>query len=192
MPVGLTLDDGPDTAQVPLDALRRVLVEQPMSVADLQHDITLRNTFVIDDGRPAKVMHLDLDYIYDPDPVQQEKNLGLWLDRIIAMGVNTVYLQAFSDPDANGAADAVYFPNRHLPMRADLFNRVAWQIQSRTQAQHVYAWLPMLAWQLPATNPAAKDVVVTMPNQDTGRVAMGYPRLSPFSPRVRALVRDVY
>jgi phosphonate ABC transporter permease subunit PhnE len=88
MPIGLTLDDGPDTAQVPLDALRRVLVEQPMSVADLQRDITLRNSFVIDDGRPAKVMHLDLDYIYDPDPVQQEKNLGHWLDRIIAMGVN--------------------------------------------------------------------------------------------------------
>jgi hypothetical protein len=48
------------------------------------------------------------------------------------MGVNTVYLQAFSDPDANGSADMVYFPNRHIPMRADLFNRVAWQIQTRT------------------------------------------------------------
>ncbi len=43
-------------------------------------------------------MHIDLDYIYDPDPQQQERNLGHLLDRINAMGVNTVYLQAFSDP----------------------------------------------------------------------------------------------
>ncbi|WP_159016002.1 poly-beta-1,6-N-acetyl-D-glucosamine N-deacetylase PgaB [Cognatiluteimonas profundi] len=191
MPVGLTLDDGPDTAQVPLEALRRVLVEQPMSVADLQRDITLRNTFVIDDGRPAKVMHLDLDYIYDPDPLQQEKNLGRWLDRIIAMGVNTVYLQAFSDPDANGAADAVYFPNRHLPMRADLFNRVAWQISTRTQVKRVYAWMPVLAWQLPDSDPAAQDRVVTLPNV-ANHLAMGYPRLSPFSPRARQAIREVY
>ena len=191
MPVGLTLDDGPNTAGTPLSALRRVLVEQAMTVADVEREITLRNRFVVDDGRPAKVMHLDLDYIYDPDPVQQEKNLGQWLDRIVAMGVNTVYLQAFSDPDANGAADAVYFPNRHLPMRADLFNRVAWQISTRTQVKRVYAWMPVLAWQLPANDPAANDRVVTLPNV-ANHLAMGYPRLSPFSPRARKAIREVY
>ena len=191
MPVGLTLDDGPNTAATPLSALRRVLVEQAMTLPDVQREITLRNRFVIDDGRPAKVMHLDLDYIYDADPVQQEKNLGLWLDRIIAMGVNTVYLQAFSDPDANGAADAVYFPNRHLPMRADLFNRVAWQISTRTQVKRVYAWMPVLAWQLPATDPAANDKVVTLPNV-ANHLAMGYPRLSPFSPRARKAILEIY
>ncbi len=192
MPVGLTLDDGPNTADTPLYGLRRSLLDHTLTLPLLAQEIELRNSADEDYLRPLKVMHVDLDYIYDADEKQQEENLGRLLERINAMGVNTVYLQAFADPDANGAADAVYFPNRHLPMRADLFNRVAWQIQSRTQAQHVYAWLPMLAWQLPATNPAAKDVVVTMPNKDTGHVAMGYPRLSPFSPRVRALVRDLY
>jgi len=108
------------------------------------------------------------------------------------MGINTVYLQAFADPDANGAADAVYFPNRHLPMRADLFNRTAWQIATRTQVKHIYAWMPVLAWQLPAKEPAAKDMVVTLPNTATGHVAMGYPRLSPFSQRARAVVKDIY
>ena len=191
MPIGLTLDDGPNTAATPLSALRRVLVEQAMTVADVEREITLRNSFVVDDGRPAKIMHLDLDYIYDPDPAQQEKNLGQWLDRIVAMGVNTVYLQAFSDPDANGAADAVYFPNRHLPMRADLFNRVAWQISTRTPVKRVYAWMPVLAWQLPATDPAANDRVVTLPNV-ANHLAMGYPRLSPFSPRARKAIREVY
>jgi biofilm PGA synthesis lipoprotein PgaB len=191
MPVGLSLDDGPNTAATPLSGLRRVLVEGVMTVPDLERSIQLRNTFVFDDGRPVKAMHLDLDYIYDPDPAQQERNLGQWLDRIIAMGVNTVYLQAFSDPDANGAADAVYFPNRHLPMKADLFNRVAWQIATRTQVKRVYAWMPLLAWQLPDRDAASRDRVVTLPNV-ANHLAMGYPRLSPFSPRARQAIRDVY
>ena len=67
--------------------------------------------------------------------------------------MNTVYLQAFSDPDGNGSADAVYFPCRRLPMRADLFNRVAWQIRTRTQVRRLYAWMPALAWELPAGDP---------------------------------------
>lgn len=102
-------------------------------------------------------MHVDLDYIYDKNPEQVERNLGHLLDRIREMGVNTVYLQAFSDPDANGSADMVYFPNRYLPMRADLFNRVAWQISTRTSVNRVYAWMPLMAWELPKSNPVSKS-----------------------------------
>jgi biofilm PGA synthesis lipoprotein PgaB len=192
MPIGLTLDDGGNTTDTPLWGLRRVLVDRTMTLANLAQEIQLRNSTTDDFIRPLKIMHVDLDYIYDPDPKQQEDNLGRLLDRINAMGANTIYLQAFADPDANGAADAVYFPNRHLPMRADLFNRVAWQIATRTHAEHIYAWMPMLAWQLPKNEPAAKDVVLTEANTESGHVAMGYPRLSPFSPRVRAVVRDLY
>ena len=193
MPIGLTLDDGGNTADTPLYGLRRSLLDRSMGLADLAQEIQLRNKSEEDeDERPSKIMHIDLDYIYDPDPKQQETNLGKLLDRIQAMGVNTVYLQAFADPDANGAADAVYFPNRHLPMRADLFNRTAWQIATRTPVKHIYAWMPVLAWQLPAKEPAAKDMVVTLPNTASGHVAMGYPRLSPFSPRARQVVRDLY
>ena len=193
MPIGLTLDDGSNTDSTPLYGLRRSLLERTMSLADLAQEIQLRSRSQDDpDDRPSKIMHVDLDYIYDPDPKQTEVNLGHLLDRILAMGVNTVYLQAFADPDGNGAANAVYFPNRHVPMRADLFNRVAWQIATRTPVKHIYAWMPMLAWQLPAKEPAAKDVVVTMPNTATGHVAMGYPRLSPFSPRVHQVVRELY
>ncbi|MEO7478926.1 MAG: poly-beta-1,6-N-acetyl-D-glucosamine N-deacetylase PgaB [Lysobacteraceae bacterium] len=192
MPIGLTLDDGANTADTPLSGLRRSLIDRNMTLAGLAQEIQLRNSTADDYVRPLKIMHIDLDYIYDANPKQEEDNLGRLLDRINAMGVNTIYLQAFADPDANGAADAVYFPNRHLPMRADLFNRVAWQIATRTHAQQIYAWMPMLAWQLPANEPAAKDIVVTMPNKDSGHVAMGYPRLSPFSPRARAVIRDIY
>jgi poly-beta-1,6-N-acetyl-D-glucosamine N-deacetylase len=138
------------------------------------------------------VMHVDLDYIYDVDPAQQERNLGHMLDRIVSLGVTVVYLQAFSDPDGDGAADAVYFPNRHMPMRADLFNRVAWQIATRTGVKRVYAWMPMLAWVLPPGAPGAQDSVVTLPSQNSDHVNMGYKRLSPFSPRARQTIREIY
>jgi biofilm PGA synthesis lipoprotein PgaB len=110
-------------------------------------------------ARVQRAMHIDLDNVCDPDPAQQEANLSRLLDRVQAVGPSAVFLQAFADPDGDGAADALYFPNRHMPMRADLFNRVAWQLRTRTGVE-VYAWMPVLAFQLPASNPLA-DVRVT-------------------------------
>lgn len=192
MPVGLTLDDGANVHDTPLWGLRRILVERAMSLWDLNREIEIRNQNLSDNDRPQKIMHVDLDFVYDEDPEQQNRNLGHLLDRIVAMGVNTVYLQAFADPDGNGSADAVYFPSRHIPMRADLFNRVAWQIRTRTPVRRLYAWMPLLSWELPKTDPAAGDVVVTLPGEKNGRVNMGYHRLSPFSPRARQAIREIY
>ncbi|AXY60787.1 poly-beta-1,6-N-acetyl-D-glucosamine N-deacetylase PgaB [Acinetobacter sp. WCHAc010052] len=192
MPVAVSLDDGADTVHSSLGQLNRILIEGGMTTADLAQEIENRQKHLGDNNRPQKIMHVDLDYIYDPDPVQQEKNLDHLLDRIVAMKVNTVYLQAFSDPDANGSADMVYFPNRYLPVRADLFNRVAWQIQTRTQVSRVYAWMPLLAWDLPASNPVSKDIVVTQPAREGEHLDMGYHRLSPFSAEARQTVEGIY
>ena len=192
MVVGLTLEDGANIETTPLSRVRRVLVESNMSVDGLKVEMERRNRNYTDNDIPQKIAHIDLDNIYDPDPAQQERNLGLVLDRLQALGVNTVYLQAFADPDGNGSADAVYFPNRRLPMRADLFNRVAWQIETRTQVRRVYAWMPLLAWELPKSDPAAADQVVTLPSEKNGRVNMGYIRLSPYSERARQAVRDIF
>ncbi|HZF69728.1 poly-beta-1,6-N-acetyl-D-glucosamine N-deacetylase PgaB [Sulfuricurvum sp.] len=191
MPIGLTLDDGSNTRITPLWGLRRILVEGKMTLKDLEHNMLSRNANLADDDRTTKAAHIDLDYIYDPDPAQREKNLGALLDRIRNLGINTVYLQAFADPDANGAADYVYFPNRNIPMRANLFNRVAWQIATRTQVKRIYAWMPMIAWELPKNNPAANDTVVTL-QVDPTHLNMGYPRLSPFSPKARKVIKEVY
>lgn len=192
MPVAVSLDDGADTVHSLLGQLNRILIEGGMTTADLAQEIENRQKHLDDNNRPQKIMHVDLDYIYDPDPVQQEKNLDHLLDRIVAMKVNTVYLQAFSDPDANGSADMVYFPNRYLPVRADLFNRVAWQIQTRTQVSRVYAWMPLLAWDLPASNPVSRDIVVTRPAKEGEHLDMGYHRLSPFSAEARQTIEGIY
>ncbi|NBU25157.1 MAG: poly-beta-1,6-N-acetyl-D-glucosamine N-deacetylase PgaB [Gammaproteobacteria bacterium] len=192
MVVGLTLDDGANTRSTPLSRLRRILVERSMGLSDLDREIAYRNRDLTDNDRPQKVAHVDLDFIYDADEAQQERNLSHLLDRLSWLGVNTVYLQAYSDPDANGSADGVYFPSRRVPMRADLFNRVAWQIRTRTPVKRLYAWMPLLAWELPKTDPAAADRVTALPGKAGTHLNMGYARLSPFSPRARAAVREIY
>ncbi len=161
--VGLTLLDGANGPDTPLLALRRLIVDGELTLPAFAKELEEREEDVSDEDRPQSIAHVDLDAIYDADPAQQERNLSHLLDRLQWLNVNTVYLQAFADPDANGSADAVYFPSRRLPMRADLFNRVAWQIRTRTQVRRLYAWFPALAFELPPGDPAAKDVVTALP-----------------------------
>jgi len=137
MPVTMNLEEGKVNIRNP-GSINRLLIGQGMTLADFVWQITNHYKPQTELVRAA---NLNLDDIYDPDPKQQEKNLGNFLDQIRERHINTVYLQAFSDPDSNGNADAVYFPNRHLPVRADLFNRVAWQLRTRTESK-VYAWMP--------------------------------------------------
>lgn len=143
-------------------------------------------------ARPVAIraVQIDLDYVYDPDPAQQERNLDRLLDRVQALGVNTAYLQAYADPDGDGNADALYFPNRRLPVRADLFNRVAWQLATRARVK-VYAWLPVLAYTPPAGHPLHGQMVMRDAAAGDGH-APHYARLSPFSAEARAFVGDIY
>src|SRR3546814_11710694 len=94
-----------------------------------------------------RVAHVDLDYVYDSDPEQMERNLDAVVQRMANLKITTVFLQAFADPTGDGLAREVYFPNRHLPMRADLFNRAAWQLPRRAFVAG-YAWMPVLSFDL--------------------------------------------
>jgi poly-beta-1,6-N-acetyl-D-glucosamine N-deacetylase len=182
MPLTLTLDDdGINTDKVGLDRIKRILVSYNPTAAELAADLSSSKR-----SSPVRVMHVDLDYVHDPDPVQQEVNLSRLLDRVKEMGISTVYLQAYADPDGNGVADALYFPNRHLPMRADLFSRVAWQLQSRAGVK-VFAWMPLLAFELPSGHPDRGRTVGTM---QPGKA--GYHRLTPFDPRARQVITEIY
>lgn len=136
-----------------------------------------------------RVVHLDLDYLYDPDPAQQARNLDRLLERIKAMQASTVYLQAFADPDGDGTADALYFPNRHLPVRADLFARVAWQLRTRANVR-VYAWMPVLAFELP--DRALQERLRVRTGEGLDDRPGVYRRLSPFEPQARQIIREIY
>ena len=186
MPITFTLDDGPNTGAVPLSRIRRALAAYDNQAPDYAR---LLRSPVGGEVRPVnRVMHVDLDYVYDPDPAQQERNLSLLIDRVAAVRPRSVFLQAYADPDGDGVADAMYFPNRHLPMRADLFARAAWQLRTRTGVK-VYAWMPVTAFRLPEANPLATHTVVTQAGTTPDD---RYHRLTPFDPAVRALVGDIY
>jgi len=187
MPITFGLEVGLNSIY-DLQAVRRILVMDSSHLADL-----VTSLLQADKPPPIRVAHVDLDYIYDPDPAQQERNLGHLLDRIKALQINTVYLQAFADPDGDGNADALYFPNRHLPVRADLFNRVAWQLYTRSGV-NVYAWLPVLSFVLNKEDPAAEQLVKQETGQRTDRESgvADYRRLSPFSARAHRIVQEIY
>ena len=50
-----------------------------------------------------RIMHIDLDYVFDTDKAQQQQNLQALIQRIQTIQPNTVFLQAFADPEANGS-----------------------------------------------------------------------------------------
>lgn len=135
----------------------------------------------------VRAIQVDLDYVYDADPAQQERNIDMLLDRIKKIRATQVWLQAFADPDGTGAPKSVYFPNRIFPIREDLFSRVAWQLRTRCGVE-VYAWMPVLAWRLP--DKSMQERLSILPQK-------GYPiespvRLNPFLPETQTIVREVY
>lgn len=142
--------------------------------------------------RIVRAAQVDLDYVYDSDSDQQERNLDALIERMHALEITTVFLQAFADPDGSGTARALYFPNRHLPVRADLFNRVAWQLRTRAGVE-VFAWLPVLAF-APADNGLAEALAVRrwLPEGGMEPARFDHLRLSPFLPDARGLIGDIY
>ncbi|UOO81578.1 poly-beta-1,6-N-acetyl-D-glucosamine N-deacetylase PgaB [Uruburuella testudinis] len=135
-----------------------------------------------------RVVHVDLDYVYDPDPAQLNRNLDKLVQRMADYGISTVYLQAYADSDGNGVAEALYFPNRYLKVKADLFSRVAWQLMTRAGVE-VYAWMPMMAFDF-----GGGHEYIT--HHQTGRPdPKHYLRLSPYHAgnreKVAALYRDL-
>lgn len=138
--------------------------------------------------RVQRVVHVDLDYIHDRDPAQTKRNLDALVERIRAMGVSTVYLQAYSDPDGDGNADALYFPNRHLPVADNLFSYAATQLKSRSGVK-VYAWMPMMAFKADVPPGWYVQEWKDGKAQPAGHI---YTRLSPFNAKARRWVGDLY
>lgn len=143
----------------------------------------------IQEHDPVRVMHVDLDYVYDPDPAQQTQNINRLIQRVYDMKISHVFLQAFADPQGDGRIKALYFPNRRLPVRADLFNFVSWQLQTRAGVK-VFAWMPVLSFDLDPSLPR-----VQRRDRQTGQLHEAtepYIRLSPWNPQVRQQVTDIY
>ncbi len=183
MTMTMSLVDGANTiADIPV--LHRLIMTDNPDESHFAEIVTRLRA-----GGPLRVAHLDIDYIYDTDPKQTELNLLHVLERIKAMHINTVFLQAYADPDGDGNADALYFPNRHLPVKRDLFSRVAWQLKTVSGVK-VYAWMPIMAYQ-------GKTIpddwyVQEWRDSKAQKSSHIYTRLSPFNPKARQFISEIY
>lgn len=185
MPITFSLDSNTEALNNvnQLTKVNRFLVDANPSEQGLAN---LLNKKVPDDQQ--RIIHIDLDYLYDADELQMWKNLDALIERIKSLAPTAVYLQAFADPDGDGTADALYFPNRHLPVRADIFSRVARQLHTRAGV-NVYAWMPVLAFDLSDKKQQERLSVKHLKNQAK---AGDYRRLSPFSDEAKTIIKDIY
>ncbi|MGF6900916.1 poly-beta-1,6-N-acetyl-D-glucosamine N-deacetylase PgaB [Paraburkholderia sp. GAS348] len=186
-----TLEAGPNTPDVPLDRLRRILMTYNVDIGAFELSMREPATNRGEINPVERVVQISLDDVYDPQPDLQEKKLGDLIERIYRMQPSSVYLQAFSDPKHTGVAEAVYFPNRHLPVRADLFCRTAWQLNTRSHVQ-VYAWMPLLAFRPPAALAGRMEAVTAAAGAPANRREANRYRLSPFDPAARTFIREMY
>ena len=186
--VAFSLTPGLNLPDMPLNQLKREHILFNTTLGDFIND-TRTSGALMGNTDPLRVMHVDLDYIYDVDPDQQERNLSKLLNRVVDLKPSTVFLQAFADPDGDGSADALYFPNRILPMRADLFNRVSWQLSSRTGVR-VFAWMPVTAFNLAGSG---KNRPQNTTSQKTGKPDGNWPlRASEFDSKAKDLIIKIY
>ncbi|AEQ94973.1 poly-beta-1,6-N-acetyl-D-glucosamine N-deacetylase PgaB [Xanthomonas oryzae] len=179
MPVSFDLEGRSTPVTHDLHGLARLLVTNNPTVTGLAFE--LRRNPALDGTR---ALQIDLDSLYDSDPAQQARNLDTLIDRVKRIGPTHVYLQAFADPDGNNTASALYFPNRHMPMREDLFNRVAWQLKTRAGVK-VYAWLPVLGYELPDLK-QREALRIHSTERD------GMYRLDFTNPQARQIIKDIY
>jgi biofilm PGA synthesis lipoprotein PgaB len=186
--IAFSLTPGLNLPNTPLNQLKREHILFNTGLGDFINN-TRTSGALMGNTDPLRVMHVDLDYIYDTDPVQQERNLSKLINRVVDLKPSTVFLQAFSDPDGDGSADAVYFPNRILPMRADLFNRVSWQLSTRADVR-VFAWMPITAYHF--KNGTHSKLLNTI-TQKTGKPDSAWPiRASVFDIKAKEIITHIY
>lgn len=180
MPLTMGLGDG-DNTLADLSAIKRLIVTGDPDIAQFAELLRERRL-----GQRLRIAHVDMDYLYDDDEEQTRRNIGDFINRIKASGVNTVFLQAYADPDGDGGADQLYFPNRRLPVRRDLFSHVALQLRSQAKVK-VYAWLPILAY-----HAGLPDEWYVHEWRDGESQIAAHRRLSPVNPQARQFIGDIY
>ena len=166
-----------------IDMLRRLIMTDNPDIHQFAQIVSKLRTDV-----SLRIARVNMDFLYDEDPQQTERNIEAEIKRIANMHIDTVFLQAYSDSDGDGNADTLYFPNRHLPVRRDLFSHVARQLKERAKVD-VYAWLPIFAYQ----NKLPESWYVQEWREGKAQKSNhNYSRLSVFHPEARHIITEIY
>jgi len=183
----LTLDDGYSSIRR-LDRVNRYYLESHLDWLAAFKDSLKRG---LQEDHRIRGVQVDLDPIVNRASMEESnKNLGLLLDRLVRMGVNTVFLQGFSDVGATGNVKSLYFANSVLPVDLDFLSHAVNRIRSREMK--VFVWMPALAYELPD---AALNEALKVREWKGGKpevTSSWYRRLSPFDPRSAEATRKIF
>jgi len=138
----------------------------------------------------VRAVQLDLDAIYDQNPVIYRRNVELELDRLVYMGANLVFLQVFQDKDGDGSAEGVYFKTDLAPSIDALG---VFLNEARRRGIRVFAWMTTLAcswvleehpdWEILSLDPESGNYV---------RGKYWYRRASPFCEDFVSYLKELY
>ena len=183
----LTLDDGYSSIRR-LDRVNRYYLETHLDWLAAFKDSLKRG---LQEDHRIRGVQVDLDLIVSKNSMEESnRNLGLLLDRLVRMGVNTVFLQGFSDRDASGNVKSLYFANSVLPVDLDFLSHAVNRIRSREMK--VFVWMPALAYELPETALNEELKVREWKGDRPGVTSSWYRRLSPFDPRSLEATRKIF
>lgn len=90
--MAFTLNDGLADAR-DLDNIPRVLISGNPTLKTFASIVSR-----VREPDPVRVMHVDLDYVYDPNPVQQAKNIDALVQRVYDMKISHVFLPGVLGP----------------------------------------------------------------------------------------------
>ena len=138
-----------------------------------------------------RAVQIDLDAIVNKNSYEEsDRNLGLLIDRLVAMGVNTVFLQGFRDVEGTGNVRSLYFRNSVLPVEMDFLGHAVNRIQLREIK--VYVWMPVLSFELPDSVLNEELKVREWKNGKVGVTGSWYRRLTPFDSRSLEKARTIF
>src|SRR5207245_1968217 len=109
-----------------LPVVPRILPHRSQSVASTITEVPFANQV----QAAIRLVRLDPGRLPWRDPAAFETALGAALERVRALGVNRVIVDAGAR-GASGNLEAVWFPNRALPVKADVLSRIVWQLRTR-------------------------------------------------------------
>lgn len=140
---------------------------------------------------PIRGVQLDLDKIVEPDSYEaSNRNLGKCLERLLSLGVNTVFIQGFCDISGTGTVNSLYFANSVLPVKMDFLSHAVNRIRSR--GMKCYVWMPVLSFELPDQRKNEELLVRAFKDGTIRPAGDSYKRLSPFDPESLEITRKIY
>jgi poly-beta-1,6-N-acetyl-D-glucosamine N-deacetylase len=143
------------------------------------------------DRTSIRAAQIDLDLIVNPQSyAESDHNLGLLIERLLKLGVNTVFLQAYCDREGTGNIKSLYFPNRVLPVEMDFLSHAVNRI--RVREIKVFVWMPALSFQVPDKAGPEGLYVQEYKHGRLGQTTSWYTRLSPFAPESLEISRKIF